>query len=91
MIHQKSSFNLNNEISVSAFPNPNNGKFYIQVKNAERIDHIEVINIHGINVYKAYNDAHNDILVDITNQPSGLYLVRVSTNGKIQTTKVVKN
>ena len=80
----------NSEVLVSAFPNPSNGRFCIQIKNAENIDNIEVINIQGITVYKTGSEPYNEIFIDITNQPTGTYLVNVSLNGKIQTTKIIK-
>jgi hypothetical protein len=81
----------NSEVSISAFPNPNNGRFCIQVKNAENIDHVAVVNIQGVTIYRDGNDAYNEIFIDITNQPSGVYFVNVSLNGKVQTTKIIKN
>lgn len=81
----------NNETLVSAFPNPNNGRFCILVKSAENVDYIEVTNIQGITIYRDYYDAYSDIFIDITGQPSGVYLVNVSLNGKLQTTKIIKN
>ncbi|MCL2327071.1 MAG: T9SS type A sorting domain-containing protein [Bacteroidetes bacterium] len=82
----------NNEVSILAFPNPNNGRFSIQIKNAENIDGIEVKNIQGITVYKTSgNEPYNEIFIDITNRPNGIYLVNVSLNGKIHTTKIIKN
>ena len=44
------------EVSVSTFPNPNNGRFYIQVQNAETINHIEVINMYGMIIDKFDNN-----------------------------------
>jgi hypothetical protein len=83
---------VNSKVSVSAFPNPNNGRFCIRIKNAENIDAIEVKNIQGVTVYKATgNELYNEICIDITNQPTGIYLVNVSLNGKTQTTKIIKN
>jgi hypothetical protein len=80
----------NSEVLVSAFPNPGNDRFCIQVKNAENIDNIEVLNIQGVTVYKTTNEPYNEMLIDITNQPTGTYLVNVSLEGKIQTTKIIK-
>jgi hypothetical protein len=81
----------NSEVLVSAFPNPNNGRFCIQVKNAENVEQIAIVNIQGITIYKDSNNAYNEIFIDITNQPNGVYFVNVSLNGKEQTIKIIKN
>jgi len=76
---------------VSIFPNPSNGKFCIQIKHSERISLIEVRNIQGTLISSIKNESNNEIFIDISNQPNGIYFVNILLNGKAQTTKIIKN
>lgn len=80
----------NNEALASVFPNPTDGKFHIRISNAEQIECVEVFNVQGTLVYRNNSVRDND-LVDITDYPNGMYFVKLVINGKIQTTKIVKN
>lgn len=81
---------LNEEI-ITIFPNPNNGKFYISIKNADNKSNIIVIrNTQGAIIYQNLNNVYEEIFVDISSQPKGLYFVSINQNGTLITKKIIK-
>jgi uncharacterized repeat protein (TIGR03803 family) len=84
------SFNLGpegiNKLSVdssqlSVFPNPNKGKFTIQIANSHLLianSQIEVFNALGENIYsKSYPPFTNSYQLDLSSNPSGVYFYKV--------------
>jgi len=61
-------------------PNPNNGRFSIQIKNCNSGSNsvVEVYNMFGEKVYsEALRQAQCNNQIDLSNEPSGIYLYRV--------------
>ncbi len=65
----------NNDISI--YPNPSNGIFYIKGKN---IKSIEIENLSGQKIIAVTNNNNNTI--NISNQPKGIYFVKVRYTDK---------
>lgn len=78
----------NNEISVSIYPNPNNGIFYVKCDGD--IQSIRILNAFGQQVYSFSNLINKPIQqIDLSDQ-SGLYLLQIrGRNGAISTRKVI--
>lgn len=79
---------LNNVISLS--PNPTGGKFKILSQNIISLSDseikVEVKNLAGVVIYTELSTF--DKYIDITNLPSGLYLVTITNSSKsINSTK----
>jgi hypothetical protein len=77
--------------SFSIFPNPNKGKFTIQVTNSELpITNMEVFNLLGEQVYSQFLISHSSFPIDLSSQPKGVYFVKLfSENTMIGVQKVV--
>ncbi len=73
-------YNLNNLISV--FPNPTSGKVYVNGKN---INHIEVYNTYGQKIRNK-----NISFIDLNNESSGIYLLRIKSNQGVVLKKVIR-
>jgi hypothetical protein len=73
--------------SFKAYPNP--VKDYFNVSYSKEITSVAVVNMLGQVILTKEVNAH-DTQVDMSNLPSGNYLVRVNIDGAIQTVKVVK-
>ena len=74
------------DMPVTVHPNPTNG---IVTVTGENLSEIEVVNILGQTVLK--KDCSDDITVDLSNQPAGVYLLRITDkNGDGCTRKVIK-
>lgn len=76
---------------ISVYPNPNNGRFNLAIK--ETLNHdgrISVINTSGQRIYeRSLKQSENLYTFDLSYLPDGLYLIHVFVNEKMQTTKKV--
>lgn len=75
---------------LSIYPNPNNGVFTVDIRHLSGNENIEVFNVFGQLVYsqKAVNTGTS---IDISNQASGLYFVRITNDGLlIATQKMIR-
>jgi hypothetical protein len=72
--------------NFSLYPNPTNG--YIYLHSEENIANIILFDMVG---QKRFQRKIKNGFIDLTNLSSGIYLLRVEfSNGKTQTTKVIK-
>jgi len=78
------------EKTISVYPNPSNGVFYIQTTNGN-IKGIEVDNMLGEIVYEKtvlYNQVQYNI--NLSNATTGAYILKVySTNGRVATSNLM--
>ncbi len=80
------------EISVNLYPNPTTGNLFADINLDKASDlKIEIYNMIGA---KVYEQEVPDVLsgkysLDISNQPSGTYLVRISTASSSITEKII--
>lgn len=83
--------NLNeNKIEIS--PNPNNGNFTISTNQKEgSLTSIEIINTLGNTIQKIPKSNSSTIEINIKDQPSGLYIVKITSEGKTIIKKIIKN
>jgi len=75
---------LNTDNPISIYPNPTSGVITINIMD---IQSIEIIDINGKVVYQANT---NKRVIDINNQPQGVYFVKVTTTNGIETIKILK-
>jgi len=71
---------LENNGSISLYPNPNNGKFELQIVNAKLLmvnGVMEVYNMLGKKVYSQLTINNSQLTIDLFSQPNGVYLYRV--------------
>jgi hypothetical protein len=75
----------NQKPPISLYPDPNNGMFTLQAKSEELIDKsIEVFNVLGEKVYSQFNIPNSTFKINLSAQPSGVYLYRVTDgNGNL--------
>jgi hypothetical protein len=78
-------------ISVSVFPNPNNGKFYIHISNSSKTGSIEIRNVQGVKILQINCISNqSEYYTDISNFPNGIYFVSLRLEDKTQTFKIIK-
>ena len=85
----------NNSFVMSVFPNPSSGKFTIR-SNETAINNLnlEILDMNGrVILQKRIVNVNGTITdkVDLSNHPSGVYLVRLSNGKLVKTFKVVVN
>lgn len=77
---------VNNELSV--YPNPNNGKFIVASSDLQ-IKTIEIYSVLG-ELVLTENLTANNIVIDISEQPQGIYFYKISSeNNTVKTGKLM--
>ncbi len=77
---------------ISIFPNPATGKFTIYTRDAGQVRNIKVINLTGQTIYDRdirNNNSGSQFEIDLSNQPKGIYLVKVDVEGMVMMGKVI--
>ena len=74
----------NNKSKVSVYPNPTNGRLYISGLN--NVERLEVFSIEG-KLLKRFTTVNEYVDLDIA---SGLYMVKLTDNGRTIIKKVIK-
>jgi len=80
------SENYNNE-HIAIYPNPTTGKFTIELQNPYQTMSLQIYNVLGEKVIQHKNI--NEIDIDLSNSPKGIYFVKVYDGTKIYTQKIV--
>jgi hypothetical protein len=77
---------ITEQLSVSVFPNPGNGHFTLAI--SEKKGTVDIYNVVGKKVYH-YEIKNQKSEIDISNQPEGVYFVKICTGQKMRTEKIV--
>ncbi|MBO4504763.1 MAG: T9SS type A sorting domain-containing protein [Bacteroidales bacterium] len=72
--------------NISVYPNPATNKFTVNLAGSEKAN-IELFNLVGQRVYNS--TATEKAEVNVSNLRAGIYMLKVSQNGKVYTSKVV--
>ncbi len=73
---------------VLIYPNPNAGHFNIELKNNVENTLVEVYDLMGKKVF-TQNYVSTKFTIDITNQPKGIYLVKMITDNQVLEKKII--
>jgi hypothetical protein len=67
---------------ISLYPNPNNGVFQLAIRNEQFgiKNSVEVYNMLGEKVYQQHSIPNSPFSINLSGQPSGVYLYRVITD-----------
>lgn len=78
------------ENDIQIFPNPSNGTFTIhsQANNSEE-QYVEVYNMLGAKIHASEKSKLSAYTVDLSNQPKGVYFVKVYRGEKCMTRKMI--
>jgi hypothetical protein len=75
---------------LSVFPNPTDGLFQVEFYNNEPCQYdIEIINSSGVKIFSMNCLEYPMVTIDITDQPKGVYLVSIISQGQIFSRKVI--
>ena len=77
--------------SYMLYPNPSNGKLYIESRSAEMLEQISIFNVAGEEVLIHRPDAGILQTIDLSILNSGLYFVQIITEQRISLEKVILN
>jgi|GEM_PF-1969688 len=84
--------NIRNKYLLNVYPNPTTGKFILAMAEPEGQERIllEIYNMMGENVMKTDIPSENFHLLDLSDQPNGIYLLKVQRDNDIRITKIVR-
>ncbi len=77
-----------NNNSVLIYPNPNRGLFNVEVKNLTGVAMVEVYDLMGKKMMSKVM-SENEVVMDITTYPKGIYVVRVLEDKQAFINKIV--
>ncbi len=81
---------IENELKeISVYPNPSNsGLFYLSTLESDKIQEMSIFNSFGTEV-KSYKQFKS--VINLQDEPDGMYILGIKTNNGIKTKKIVKN
>src|SRR5690606_27300962 len=71
--------------NLSIFPNPTNG--IITIQTDEQIENLTIYNVSGIKVEQINNPSNT---IDVQHLNAGMYIIQARINGKVVSTKFIK-
>lgn len=91
-ITQNEEENINNQLSqdIIVSPNPSSGNYLVQTK--EDMISIAIFDIYGkqLNAANTSITATNEVKLDISNQPNGIFFVHINTQNGLLIEKIIK-
>lgn len=78
-----------NQIKLKVYPNPTSDYLHINIDNFDVNTSLELFNLMGKQV-KASHLYSNRAIVDISNLAKGVYFLKIHSNGKVATKKIIK-
>ena len=88
-----SDFNslINNQITISAFPNPTNEKVLIDLGDKEVSGFLDVFNISGELLERLDFTNKIDLELDLSTHSQGMYFIKINSPEGIGMVKIIKN
>ena len=79
------------ESSIMIYPNPTKGRLRVDIRRESPIENgfLEIISNTGKNVFKTSTISESN-QIDLSNQPHGIYVMRINVDGEITTWKIIK-
>ncbi len=84
------SIMLDDDISVSVYPNPTNGKISLDINanNFENLN-VEVLNIAGQRIFQKESGATRLLELNLSGNPAGMYYIKTKINDQVFTNKII--
>ena len=73
--------------NISVYPNPTTGIF--RLANVPTLGNVKITDITGKTIYTTMG--HAPLQIDISNQPAGIYFIKIQTENDIITKKIIKS
>lgn len=87
--HSSNAITQNTNSEIQIFPNPTSGKFNIFFPKSQSESDITIYDFLGKLIFQKNHASQNPIEIDLSDQPKGMYLVKVLKDGHISTSKIV--
>jgi hypothetical protein len=83
------SVNIGPDKNIEIYPNPSNGLIHItNIQNDSKIELID-LNSRLINIDIQYNDG--EAVINIKDLPKSIYFIRIISNNKVETYRIIRN
>lgn len=79
---------VENLVDISVFPNPTNDKFQVSGLKFQ-VGEIQIYNVWGETVFQSSIQQLSDSEIDFSNQPAGIYFLRLNTTEGMVNNKIV--
>jgi len=79
-----------NKIQFTVFPNPTSNLIYLDLGDIVQEFSIEIFDAFGKNVINASYNNMQTVEVDLSTFPSGIYFVKIKSEGSVGEVKIVK-
>ena len=77
------------ELKISIYPNPANHSIHINLSQASQVNEIEIYNLQSVLIKKiAITEDSKNIDLNISDYPSGVYLLRFNSNSILDFTPI---
>lgn len=79
------------EHSVKIYSNTTNGNLKVCISNLSRNDkcHMNICSVQGVQI-RSFDVSSDNVCVDLSDQPNGIYLFTIAINGTSTTWKIIK-
>lgn len=81
---------LNTTIDLNIYPNPFNSTFKVSTNSSNTIQNITIQNIFGKEILYYKTPSTTSFSLNLSDEPSGVYVVKTMVNNKIFTNKIIK-
>jgi len=78
-------------LNVSVYPNPTNGVISVSCNNLFNASSVSLYSLDGKKIIERNNISGNTYMLDISEQPSGIYFIEVNDGENIFRNKIIKN
>jgi len=76
------------DLNINVVPNPSSKYVSLQIPTTDDNVALEIYNMNGVLVY---DEKHSSKTVHVGNLPNGIYCIKATTNGKVYSSKFIKN
>jgi hypothetical protein len=78
------------EFGINIYPNPTSGLFVIAGEAKQSVKSVEVTDISGKTIKQISNPTKDNLEMDLSACPAGIYFLKITTNKGIFTEKIIK-
>ncbi|MBK6963882.1 MAG: cadherin domain-containing protein [Bacteroidales bacterium] len=80
------------QLEVVLWPNPSpDGIFRLSIKDTESVNEIQAIDFSGKIIQSFISESSDNIVIDLSSQPKGMYILKIQSGKKLKNLKAIIN